>query len=78
MIKMYEDFNKCVDIIHKGRVVEINCKLGLWGVSGTAQEDVYRDALSYWMQYKDDGEYSSILGGESVIDKLVNKKRESL
>ena len=74
----FKDFNKCVDIIHKGSVVEIDCKLGLWGVSGTAQEDVYRDALSYWQQYKEDGEYSSILGGESVIDKLVNKKRVGL
>jgi len=72
----FKDFQKCVDIIHKGSVVEINCKLGLWGVRGQWDDaDINREALHYWRQYKEDGEYSNILGGESVIDKLVNKKR---
>ena len=75
----YDDFRKCVDIIYKGSIVEINCKLGLWEVSGQWDDaDIHREALHYWRQYKDDGEYSNILGGESVIDKLVNKKREGL
>ena len=74
----FKDFQKCVDITFNGEYYDISCKLGLWGVSGTVQEDVYGDALSYWMQYKEDGEYSNILGGESVIDKLVNKKWEGL
>jgi hypothetical protein len=30
-----------------------------------------RDALHYFEQYKLDGEYSSIIGGESVIEKLM-------
>ena len=74
MATKFKDFQKCVDIIFDGEYYDISCKLGLWGVSGMVQEDVYGDALFYWMQYKDDGEYSNILGGESVIDKLVNNK----
>ena len=33
--------------------------------------EAIREALHYWHQYKEDGEYSEIIGGKSVIDKLI-------
>tara|TARA_R110001592_G_C13193003_1_gene753572 strand:+ start:33196 stop:33429 length:234 start_codon:yes stop_codon:yes gene_type:complete len=70
------DFYKCVDMTtDRFGIFNISCKLDLWGVSGKDASDIHNEAIYYWMQYKEDGEYSNILGGESVIDKLVNKKR---
>lgn len=68
------DFSKCVDKKRIGEsVYMIDCKLGLCGAKGITQESVLAEAFHYWRQYKDDGEYSSIIGGKSVIEKLINK-----
>ena len=64
------DFNKCVYIDTNKHKIKIECRLGLWGVEGRIHEQVRKEAFNYWQQYKDDGEYSSIIGGESVMDKL--------
>jgi len=67
-----EEFNKCtVKQKHRcGRAV-IGCKLGLWGVESPTYNAAMREAMHYFRQYRSDGEYSSILGGESVIEKLT-------
>jgi hypothetical protein len=68
-------FDECVDMKATVNGFEINCKLGLWGVSCQNLDGLYKltkEALHYWQQYADDGEYSSIIGGKSVIDNLTN------
>ena len=66
-----DDFKKCVnEITHKDGSISVTCKLGLWGVEDQDSDSVYREAYHYWSQYYDAGEYSSILGGESVGEKL--------
>lgn len=69
------DFLKCINIkvnVDDGRCV-IECKLGLWSVKGS-EHIVLQEAMSYWWQYYDDGEYSSILGGDNVIDKFLKRR----
>ena len=53
--------------------ISIQCKLGLWGVNAGCEANVINEALHYFMQYKSDGEYSSIIGGLGVVDSLINK-----
>ena len=66
-----ESFNKCTTKKElKGGRTEIKCKLGLWSVDGYESINVMCEAMNYFRQYKDDGEYSSIIGGESVTEKL--------
>ena len=68
------DFPKCVtESVVDGRT-SLKCKLGLWEVSSTDTDSVYLEAFHYWQQYADDGEYSSIIGGESVIEKITNDR----
>jgi len=70
------DFTECVDESMEGGRVTLKCKLGLWSVSAADSDSVYLEAFHYWRQYNDDGEYSSILGGESVMDKLLKGRGE--
>jgi hypothetical protein len=66
-----EDFTKCVDeTVEDGRTC-LKCKLGLWSVEAKDSDRVYLDAFHYWRQYADDGEYSSIIGGPTVVDKMM-------
>lgn len=67
------DYNRCVTKSFVDGVYEIECKLGLWSVSGTDRKQVNNEAIYYFSQYKEDGEYSSIIGGMSVIEKLTQK-----
>lgn len=41
----------------KTRLHSIDCKKGLWGVSGRNEVTVQREAMHYFMQYLEDGEY---------------------
>jgi hypothetical protein len=41
--------------------MDIECKLGLWGVQGEDKDEVQDEALHYFLQYKSDGEYQNIL-----------------
>ncbi len=71
---IYEcDFYKCVDVKWRKYGVTIDCKLGLWGVDAPTHQEAMREAAHHFEQYKSDGEYSSIIGGESVLDKLRAK-----
>jgi len=65
------DFSRCTNTLFDGDLWEISCKLGLWGVAGQYKDEVQDEALHYFRQYKEDGEYYSIIGGESSIDKLI-------
>jgi hypothetical protein len=73
-------FVECVDLrkdpLIKGNIL-IECKLGLWGVSG---EDcvgsiVYLNAFSYFRQYYEDGEYDKLLG---MRDRRIEKLKKAL
>ncbi len=68
-----EDFKRCTASLFDGDQLDISCKLGLWSVCGEDKDAVQDEALHYFRQYKSDGEYSSILGGESVTEKLIKK-----
>lgn len=65
-------FDECVNIKLNTKTVTIDCKLGLWGVEGDIAEikRIMNEALNYWQQYKDDGEYSSIISANH--DKLTS------
>ena len=66
-----DDFSKCVDeSIEDGRT-SLKCKLGLWSVDAVDSDRVYLEAFHYWKQYAEDGEYSSIIGGPTVMDKMM-------
>lgn len=72
------DFEKCVErtLTSNGLTYNINCRLGLWGVSGPSKSDCEIEALHYWQQYASDGEYSSIIGGPTVLEVLSGGCRE--
>lgn len=66
-----EDFTKCVIETEEDGRISLECKLGLWSVSGSDADNVYLEAFLYWRQYNKDGEYYKILGGESPAEKLM-------
>lgn len=74
-IKDASDFEKCTEITIRKTGYEINCKLGLWSVQGKDIKKVRQEAESYFYKYKAGGEYSSILGGPSVIDVLKKERK---
>ena len=59
-----EKFSMCVDSTEKDGRTSIKCKLGLWSVEASDSDRVYIDAFHYWRQYKADGEYHSLIGGD--------------
>tara|TARA_R110000796_G_scaffold214800_1_gene330766 strand:- start:28517 stop:28744 length:228 start_codon:yes stop_codon:yes gene_type:complete len=75
-MKMLDDFNKCVnEIIDKDGRVSLSCKLGLWSVSSLDSDSVYLQAYHYWRQYAGDGEYSSIIGGKTVMENMIGMQK---
>jgi len=67
------EFNRCVNRKKtKSGYYEIECKLGLWSVMAPTKKEAEHEAKYYFSQYKLDGEYSSIIGGKSVTEKLFN------
>ena len=69
-LTIFQKMALCVNEKKNGDQVEIGCKLGLWSVIGP-NNDVYSDALHYFKQYMDDGEYYKILGGKSPVELLT-------
>ncbi len=63
---------KCTTYRRSGDTCTIKCNLGLWSVSGPYSLKLINEASHYFEQYKADGEYSEILGGQSVIEKLMD------
>ncbi len=69
----FQKFEKCTKVKQaKGRVT-VDCVMGLWGVDAPTLEQAIDEAKHYFLQYLSDGEYSSIIGGESVTGKLKEK-----
>ena len=64
-------FSRCTSTVFDGELWDISCKLGLWSVTGKDKDEVQDEALQYFTQYKEDGEYYRIIGGESPVDKLT-------
>lgn len=73
MSQRTKDFHKCTTMTKRNGVIEIECKLGLWSVQGKFMMQVINEALHYFDQYKRDGEYSSIIGGKSVIEVMTSR-----
>lgn len=71
----FEKFTKCVTVKKSKGRVEIDCKLGLWGVDAPTLEQAVGEAKHYFTQYLEDGEYSSIVGGKNVVDTLLDKMK---
>ena len=53
-------FYRDVKISENGCGVEINCRLGLWGVFAPTMEQALREAQRYYLQYQRDGKYGGI------------------
>jgi len=68
-------FNRCTTRKTSQGIHHIKCKLGLWGVSGVDKKKVEVEAQYYFSQYKLDGEYSSIIGGKSVVEKFRSNSK---
>ena len=62
MILVEEFYRACTKkrVLPDGRV-EIDCKLGLWSVSAPDDQTAEREAVHYWRQYWQDGEYKKII-----------------
>ena len=57
-----EEFNKCVvKTKSKDGKTTITCKLGFWSVEAYESINAMCEAMHYFKQYKEDGEYSSAL-----------------
>lgn len=69
------EFNRCVTRKKtKSGYYEIECKLGLWGVMAPTKKEAENEAKYYFSQYKLDGEYSSIIGGKTTMETLLENK----
>lgn len=67
-------FNRCTTHKETKDGYSIECKLGLWGVHAPTKAQSEEEAKHYFSQYLLDGEYSSIVGGETVLEKLMKRK----
>jgi hypothetical protein len=55
-------FERCVErAVDKDGVLKLRCKKGFWCVSGKNHQQVEVEAVHYWRQYEQDGEYEDIL-----------------
>ena len=46
------------------------CKKGLWEVVSYSSPKGYREAMHYFQQYKEDGEYHEFIGGPTLLQAL--------
>jgi hypothetical protein len=60
-MKPSEAFDTCTTMRTENSITHIDCKLGLWGVSGADCPMLVTEALYYWLQYYRDGEYDELL-----------------
>lgn len=54
-------FEKFTEVNETDTGVEVNCCLGLWGVSAGTKEEALRQARHYFVQYWCDGEYDHLI-----------------
>ena len=55
------ELHKCATFKQIGERVSIKCKLGLWEVEGPNDMSSINEAMQYFEQYKNDGNYAQLL-----------------
>ena len=61
---MQELFNNLVITRQDGDTLTISCPLNLWSETGKHKVSVEIEAMHYFAQYYEDGEYNDLIGGE--------------
>jgi len=62
MSVVHNIFERCTKAkILKDGSLRISCILGLWSVEGLDRDFIRKEAMHYWIQYYDDGEYGRYL-----------------
>lgn len=51
------EFERCIIRRYAGGQHSIRCKKGLWRVDCSDLETAEKEAMRYWIQYAEDGEY---------------------
>ena len=75
--KTESEFRSCIKVVDRISVrtgifmFEIKCVLGFWGVECASYDAALMEAFYYWQQYKADGEYYKIIGGDSPTEVLL-------
>lgn len=65
------DFDRCVTLTRDRMANYVfTCKKGFWSVSAHSCPKARREAEHYFQQYKSDGEYHEIIGGDTQSDVL--------
>jgi len=68
------DFERCVTLSRDEMANYVyTCKKGLWSVSAFSDPKARREAEHYFRQYKSDGEYHDIIGGDDQLTALMNR-----
>ncbi len=74
MLKQFNDdmieMERCTTYRRLGNKCEIHCNLGLWSVEGEYGMPLINEATYYFEQYKEAGEYYTILGGKSPTEQF--------
>jgi len=69
-------FDTCtITKLMRDGTVQIQCKNGLWSVSGANRKDVEREAQRYWIQYYNDGEYAELLGNAKINTGTIKENK---
>ena len=69
-------FTSCITVqadIHKRHTIK--CKLGLWSVDAPSLALAVSEALSYYRQYKADGEYHELIGGPTPAQVMLKNMK---
>jgi len=70
-----ELFDRCAETkLFRDGVIQIHCKLGLWSVQGRDARHTRREAMHYWIQYFEDGEYNDLLSNPSRQTSAARKE----
>lgn len=69
-----KEFWKCTNVKFDGVMWSIDCVIGLYGVTASSRVEAEKEAFHYFNQYREDGEYSSIIGGKTVVETQLENK----
>jgi hypothetical protein len=67
------ELEQCATYRRDGEACTIACKLGLWSVTGKYSLSLINEAEHYFQQYKADGEYHELLGGDDPVTVLMGR-----
>ena len=65
------EMEMCTTYKRRGNTCTISCKLGLWSVEGRYGLDLINEAEHYFQQYKSDGSYHELIGGDDPVTVLM-------